>query len=139
MFTLGGRAIVWRSVKQSNTADSTMEAEYIAACETAKEVVWLKKFFTDLEIVPDMDKPLTLYCDNNGAVENLKETRSHKRGKHIERKSHVIREIVHRDDVIVMKIASEHNLADPITKTLPAKTFEGHIESMRLRDMSYLL
>ena len=79
MFTLGGGAIVWRSVKQSSTVESTMEVEYIAACEAAKEAVWLKKFFTDMEIVPDMDKPLTLYCDNNGTVANSKEPRSHKR------------------------------------------------------------
>ena len=35
-----------------------MEAEYIAACEAAKESVWLKKFYTDLEVVPNMEKPL---------------------------------------------------------------------------------
>ena len=33
VFTLGGGAIVWRSIKQSSIADSTMEAEYIAASE----------------------------------------------------------------------------------------------------------
>ena len=55
-----------------------MEAEYVAACEAAKEVVWLKKFFTDLEVVPNMSKPITLYCDNSGAVANSKEPRSHK-------------------------------------------------------------
>ena len=69
-----------------------MEAEYIAAYEAAKEAVWLRKFFTDLEVVPDTDKPLVLYCDNSGAVANSKEPRSHKRGKHIERKYHLIRE-----------------------------------------------
>ena len=79
VFTLGGGAIVWRSIKQSSTADSTMEVEYIAACEAAKEAVWLRKFFTDLEVVPNMDKPLTLYCDNSRAVANSKEPRSHKR------------------------------------------------------------
>ena len=42
-----------------------MEAEYIAACKAAKEAVWLRKFFTDLEVVPDMDKPLVLYCDKD--------------------------------------------------------------------------
>ena len=52
VFTLGGGAIVWRSIKQSSIADSTMEAEYIAACEAAKEAIWLRKFFTDLEVVP---------------------------------------------------------------------------------------
>ena len=36
VFTLGGGAVVWRSVKQSSIAYSTMEAEYIAACEVAK-------------------------------------------------------------------------------------------------------
>ena len=82
-----------------------MEAEYIAACEAAKESIWLKKFYTDLKVVQNMEKPLVLYCDNNGAVANSKEPRSHKRGKHIERKYHLIREIVHRGDVAVMKIA----------------------------------
>ncbi|RVW21514.1 Retrovirus-related Pol polyprotein from transposon TNT 1-94 [Vitis vinifera] len=41
VFTLGGGAIIWRSVKQTCVADSTMEAEYVAACEAAKEAVWL--------------------------------------------------------------------------------------------------
>ncbi|KAA0066714.1 gag/pol protein [Cucumis melo var. makuwa] len=82
--TLNGGAVVWRSIKQSCIADSTMEAEYVAACEAAKEVVWLKKFLTDLEVVPNMHLPITLYCDNSGAVANSREPRSHKRGKHIE-------------------------------------------------------
>ena len=90
VFTLGGAAVVWRSVKQSSIADSTMEAEYIAASEAAKEAVWLKNFLSDLEVVPNMDKPITLYCDNSGAVANSREPRSHKRGKHIERKYHLI-------------------------------------------------
>ena len=88
IFTLGGGAVVWRSIKQYSIADSTMEAEYIVACEAAKESVWLKKFYIDLEVVPNMEKPLVLYCGNSGAVENSKELRSHKRGKHIERKYH---------------------------------------------------
>ena len=66
VFTLSGGAVAWRSVKQSSIADSTMEAEYIAACEAAKEAIWLKKFFTDLEVVPNMDKPIVLYCDKVG-------------------------------------------------------------------------
>ena len=116
-----------------------MEAEYIAACEAVKESVWLKKFYTDLEVVPNLEKPLVLYCDNSGAVANSKEPRSHKRGKHIERKYHLIREIVHRGDVAVIKIASEQNLADSFTKTLPERVFKGHLEGLGLRDMSHLL
>ncbi|KAA0062885.1 gag/pol protein [Cucumis melo var. makuwa] len=82
-------------------ADSTMEAEYVAACEATKEVIWLRKFLKDLEVVPNMHLPINLYCDNNGAVANSREPRNHKRGKHIECKYHLIREIVHHGDVVV--------------------------------------
>ena len=68
VFTLNGGAVVWRSNKQSCIVDSTMEAEYVAACEAAKEAVWLRKFLKDLEIVLDMHLPITLHCDNSGAV-----------------------------------------------------------------------
>ena len=54
VFTFGGGAISWRSVKQFSIADSTMEAEYIAASEVAKEVVWLRNFLMDLGVVPSI-------------------------------------------------------------------------------------
>jgi hypothetical protein len=123
VFTIGGGAVIWRSIKQSCIADSTMEAEYVAACEAAKEAVWLRQFLIDLEVVPSANKQITIYCDNSGAVANSKEPRSHKRGKHIERKYHLLREIVHRGDVTITKIASAENLADPFTKALPQKSF----------------
>ena len=86
-----------------------------------------------------MDKSLILYCDNSGAVANSKELRSHKRSKHIKRKYHVIKDIVQLGDTIVLKIPSVGNLADPFTKTLPAKSFEAYLEGLGLRDMSHLL
>ena len=39
VFTLNGGLVVWRSIKQSCITDSTMEVEYVAACEAAKEAV----------------------------------------------------------------------------------------------------
>ena len=77
-FTLGGGAITWRSVKQSCIADSTMEAEYVAACEAAKEAVWLKKFLSDLGVVRIKQVPITLFCDNSGVVAQSKDPRNHK-------------------------------------------------------------
>ena len=53
---------------------------------------------------PKAQEPITLYCDNSGAVANSKEPRSHKRGKHIEQRYHMLREIVHRWDIIGKKI-----------------------------------
>ncbi|XP_073298530.1 secreted RxLR effector protein 161-like [Primulina huaijiensis] len=120
VFTLGNGAIIWRSVKQTCVADSTMEAEYVAACEAANEAVWLREFLKDLEVVPNLHEPIKLYCDNSGVVANAKEPKNHRRGKHIEGKFHLIRDIIKRGDVSVQKIASVNNVADPFTKTLPA-------------------
>ena len=139
VFNLNGGAIVWRSVKRSCISDSTIEAEYIAASEAVKEVVWLRNFLGDIEVIPNLEQHMVVYCDNSGAVENNKEPRNHQRGKHIERKFHLIRDIVERGDVIVCKIKLEDNLADPFTKTLSFRVFEGHLEGLEIRDMSQLL
>ena len=136
MFTLGGGAIVYRSVKQSCTANSTMEAEYMAACEAAKEAIWLHNFLMDLQVIPKAQELMTLYCDNSGAVANSKEPKSHKRGKHFKWGYHLLREIVHRGDIIVSKIDIAEKLFDPFLVT---KVFEGHLEGMRLRNMSHML
>ncbi|XP_075096571.1 secreted RxLR effector protein 161-like [Nicotiana tabacum] len=133
VFTLGGGAICWRSIKQLCVADSTMEAEYVAVFEAAKEAVWLRNFLKELNVVPSVQAPIVPYCDNSGAVANLKEPRSHKRSKHIERKYHLIRDITQRGDARVLKIASEDNLADPFTKSLTQKIFDKHVEGMCVR------
>ena len=90
MFTLGGGAFSWRSIKQSCIADSTTEAKYVVACEAEEEVVSLKKFLSDLGVVRMEKVPITLFCDNSGAVAQSKDPRNHKKGKHIERKYHII-------------------------------------------------
>ena len=92
VFTLNDGAICWRSVKQTCVADSTTEAEYVATSEAAKEAV--KKFLLDLQVIPSADRPITLYYDNSGAVAQSKELRYHKKQKHIERKYHLIRDII---------------------------------------------
>eukprot|EP00253_Pinus_taeda_P029549 PITA_29549 len=45
---LGSGAVSWRSRKQSVPADSTTEAEYVAAAEATKEIVLLMKILEDL-------------------------------------------------------------------------------------------
>ena len=110
-----------------------MEAEYIVASKATKEAVWLKNFLLDLDVVPSVQSAITLYCDNSGAVANAKEPRSHKRGKHIERKYHLIREIVSRGDIKVSQIALDDNLVDPFTKGLTQKIFDRHVKGMKVR------
>ena len=106
-------------VALSCIADSTMEAEYVAACEAANEAVWLKKFLSNLSVVRMEQVPITLFCDNSGTVAQSKDPRNYKKGKHIKRKYHIIRDIVAHREVVVAKIESANNLAYPFTKALP--------------------
>ncbi|KAI5334755.1 hypothetical protein L3X38_024888 [Prunus dulcis] len=75
--TLNGGAISWRCCKQSTTANSITEAEYMDALESAKEAIWIKEFITELGVVPSIESPVILYCDNNGAIAQAMEPRSH--------------------------------------------------------------
>ena len=90
MFCLNGGVVSWKSSKQTTIADSTTEVEYIAASDATKEAVWIKKFITDLGVVPSIINPVDVYCDNNGAIAQAKEPRSHQRSKHILRCYHLI-------------------------------------------------
>ena len=51
----------------------------------------------------------------------------------MERKYHIIREIVSRSDIVVCKIRSEDNVADPLTKALTPRLFDRHMEAMGIR------
>ena len=77
VFCLNDGVVSWKSSKQSTVADSTTKAKYIAASDAAKEAVWIKKFITDLGVVPSITNPIDAYCDNNGAIAQAKEPRSH--------------------------------------------------------------
>ena len=48
VFTLGGIIVSWISKLQQVVALSTMEAEYVAATEASKEMIWLQRFIDDL-------------------------------------------------------------------------------------------
>ena len=104
VFTLNGGAVSWKSSKQEMTADSTTKSEYIAASEAAKEAVWIKKFITELAVGPSIVHLILLYCDNNGAIAQAKEPRSHQRSKHVLKRYHLIKEIIGRNDVKIEKI-----------------------------------
>ncbi|GJV02549.1 retrotransposon protein, putative, ty1-copia subclass [Tanacetum coccineum] len=69
VFVLNGGAVVWKSSKQSTTAQHATEAEYIAA----KEAVWIRKFIDELGVVPSNDYPIKMNCDNSAAIIIAKE------------------------------------------------------------------
>ncbi|KAK8670028.1 hypothetical protein V6N13_104794 [Hibiscus sabdariffa] len=136
VFRLNGGAVSWKISKKDTVADSTTEAEYIAASEAAKEAVWIKKFVTELGVVPSISDALELYFDNNGAIAQAKEPRSHQRSKHILRRFHLIREIVDRGDVEICKVHTDDNIADPLMKPLSQQKHDRHTESLGIRYVS---
>ena len=135
VFCIGGGAVSWKSSKQETVADSTTESEYIAASDAAKEAVWIKKFITELGVVPSIVDPIELYCDNNGAIAQAKEPRSHQRSKHILRRYHLIREIIERGDVRICRTSTDSNIADPLTKPLTQQKHDSHSRSIGIRYM----
>ena len=110
-----------------------MGTEYVVAYEVANEAAWLKKVLSDLGVVRMEQVLITLFCDNSGAVTQSKDPWNHKKGKHIERKYHIIRDIVGRGDIVVAKIDSANNLAHLFIKALPQRTFKSHLGGMRVR------
>ncbi|PKI48398.1 hypothetical protein CRG98_031208 [Punica granatum] len=128
-------AVSWKSSKQETVADSTTKAEYIAASNAAKDAVWIKKFVTELAVVPSIVDPVDLYSDNNGAIAQAKEPRSHQRSKHILRRFHLIREIIDRGDVKICRIPTDENLADSLTKPLVQRKHEAHTGSIGITQM----
>ncbi|KAJ9564285.1 hypothetical protein OSB04_000251 [Centaurea solstitialis] len=133
VFTLNGGAISWKSSKQDTIADSTTEAEYIAASDAAKEAVWLRNFLSDLRVVASISRPIDIFCDNSGAVAQAKEPREHHKSRHVLRKYHLIREIIGRGDVRICKIPTEDNVADPLTKPLARVKHEAHANSIGMQ------
>ena len=133
VFILNGGATSWKSSKQETTADSTTESEYIATSKAAKEAVWIKKFITELGVVPSIVHPILLYCDNNGAITQAKKPRSHQRSKPVHRRYHLIREIIGRNDVKIEKISTYQNIVDPLTKPLPQEKYESHVLAYGMR------
>ena len=67
-------------------------------------------------MVPNILNVVDLFCDNNGAIAQDKEPRSHQRSKHILGRFHLIREIIEREDVKICRVSSNYNITDLLTK-----------------------
>ena len=87
-FTLGSGIINWFSKRQTVVAQSTAEAEYVAAAKSANQAVWLRKVMADVKIA--QTGPTNLFCDNKAAIAILKNLVLHDRTKHFKIKFHAI-------------------------------------------------
>jgi len=116
VYTLGSGAVSWVSRLQKIVALSTTEAEYIAATEACKEMVWLKAFMGEL----DMEQSdCTLYSDSQSAIHLAKNSAFHTRMKHIDIRYHFIRSLLEDRQLSLTKIHTDDNPAYMLTKTVP--------------------
>ena len=76
---LGGRSITWSSKKQRTVMLSTTEAEYIALTEGTKQLIWLRRFLTDLNL--NQSQLTSIHSDNLREI-----TLSHDATYHIQTK-----------------------------------------------------
>jgi hypothetical protein len=91
-FSLGSTMISWSSRKHGSIAQSTAEAEYIAASAASREAVWLRKLLLDLFSVEL--EPTVIHCDNQSCIKFSENPVFHDRSKHIEMAYHYIRGMV---------------------------------------------
>ncbi|KAL0445416.1 UNVERIFIED_CONTAM: hypothetical protein Slati_2264300 [Sesamum latifolium] len=58
----------------------------------------MKNYIQELGVVPSIAELVVIFYDNNGAIAQAKESRSHHHSKHILRRYHLLREMVSRVD-----------------------------------------
>ncbi|GKD44387.1 putative retrotransposon protein [Tanacetum coccineum] len=127
----------WITVKNilkylRNTKDMFLvyeEAEYIAAFDASKEAVWVRKFISGLDVILIIEKPISMYCDNTGAVTIANESEITKCARHLCAKVHYLREVVEFGAIKLEKVYTYDNLADPFTKSL---AFPKHSEHTKV-------
>ena len=105
----------------------------MAASEAAHEGVWMKEFISNIGVITSASGPMAIFCYNTGAIALAKESRFHKRTKHIKRRFNSIREKVKDGDIEVCKIHMDLNVAHPLTKPLPQEKHDQHQDSMGVR------
>ncbi|XP_031127690.1 secreted RxLR effector protein 161-like [Ipomoea triloba] len=138
VFIMAGRAISWRSVKQSLIATSTCGAEFVSYFEATSQGVWLKNFTSRLRVMDSILKLLKVYCDNSVAIFLAKNNKSGSRSKHINIKFLAIRERVKNKVVIIEHIRTELMLAYPLTKGMPPFKFKDLVQKMGLSSICNL-
>ena len=115
LITFAGGLVSWQSRLQKCVALSTTEAEYMAAVEAGKELIWMRDFLEELGVE---QASYPLYCDNQSAIHLAKNAAYHSRTKHIQRRYHWLRERVEDEDFELMKIHTNDNGSNMLTKSL---------------------
>jgi hypothetical protein len=123
-----GGAVLWKSKKQTLSALSTTEAEYIALAHSGTEARWLRNLYTELGF-PNSN-PLLIRCDNLGAISMAENPFITPRLRHIDLKYHSIRQLVAKKVISIKACCDAEQTADILTKPLPRPKHKQHTSEL---------
>ncbi|GKD27591.1 retrotransposon protein, putative, ty1-copia subclass [Tanacetum coccineum] len=101
-------------VDSDYTKDS--DKEYMSLTEAMKEAIWLRGLLEELGIKLNT---VVVNCDNQGVIHLSRNYVFHERTKHTNVRYHFIKEVLEAKTVNVLKVGTEHNAADALTKVVP--------------------
>lgn len=130
VFKVFGNTVSWASRKQATISQSSTEAEYIALAQAINEAKWIKSLLNELGVL--INKPITMYEDNQSCIKIAEEPREHKRMKHIDIKYCFIRDEISNDEIQVKYKSTQEQTADIMTKGLGKILFLKHRENLNL-------
>lgn len=119
---MNGGMITWNSRCQEVVAQSTAEAEYMAASDAAKHLVWVRSFLFDIFF--PVESTVQFHLDSTSAISISTEDAVKKRSRHIDRKHHLIREQYQSGLLDIVHVSSADMLADFLTKPLGRSLLE---------------
>ncbi|GJU41852.1 putative ribonuclease H-like domain-containing protein [Tanacetum coccineum] len=118
---LGRRLISWQCKKQTIVATSTTEAEYVAAANCCGQVLWIQNQMLDYGFNFMNTK---IYIDNESTICIVKNPVYHSKTKHIAIRHHFIRDAYEKKLIQVLKIHTDDNVADLLTKAFDVSRFQ---------------
>ncbi|GJS21626.1 putative ribonuclease H-like domain-containing protein [Tanacetum coccineum] len=126
---LGRRLISWQCKKQTIVENSTTEAEYVAAANCCGQVLWIHNQMMDYGFNFMNTK---IHIDNESTTSVIKNPVAHSKTKHIEIRFHFIRDCYEKRLIKVIKIHTDSNVADLLTKGFDVTRFNFLVVSIRL-------
>ncbi|GJY98447.1 hypothetical protein Tco_0515357 [Tanacetum coccineum] len=110
---LGKRLISWQCKKQTIVANSTTEAEYVVVANYCGQVLYIQNQMLDYGF-NFMNTKIHIY--NESTICIVKNPVFHSKTKHIEIRHHFIRDSYKKKLIQVIKIYTDYNVADLLTK-----------------------
>ncbi|GJW04359.1 putative ribonuclease H-like domain-containing protein [Tanacetum coccineum] len=129
---LGCRLISWQCKKQTVVANSTTEAEYIAASNCCGQVLWIQNQLLDYGYNFMQTK---IHIDNESTICIVKNPVFHSKTKHIEIRHHFIRDSNEKKLIQMIKIHTDQNVADLLTKAFDVSRFQYLIASIGMLNL----